>query len=204
MALSDFLLAYDWRESFDDSFHIFFPRAHSAFQQALAPPGQGFITSETALADLISFLHIRWQVAEPARMVSVRQHLKTVVALSRQDFDAILRETDNDREWVPGPSQTAITGSAVSANQIAAWHGVLDTFDALLDGKLLLPHWRLKQGINLRRVFDEPRPFDLVLWLTGPAALPYTEDGRMLTSEEWRNLTRAFEGSFGSYAIWFN
>ena len=55
MALGEFLLAYDWHESFDDSFHVFFPRAHSAFQEALAPPGEGFITSETALADLISY-----------------------------------------------------------------------------------------------------------------------------------------------------
>jgi hypothetical protein len=204
MALSEFLLAYDWRESFDDSFHIFFPRAHSPFQEALAPPGHGFISSETAIADLISFLHIRWQVVEPQRLVAVRDHLKQVIALSRQDFAAIVAETDNDREWIPNPNQAGASGSPVTANQIAAWHAVLDTFDGLLDGKLLMPHWRLKQGVNLRRVFTEPRPFDLVLWITGPAALPYVEDGRILTSEEWGDLTSAFEGSFGSYAVWFN
>jgi hypothetical protein len=204
MALSEFLLAYDWHESFDDSFHIFFPRAHSAFQEALAPPGQGFISSETAIADLISFLHVRWPVVEPQRLIAVREHLKQVTALSRQDFAAILAETDNDREWIPNPKQTGATGSPVTADQIQAWHAALDTFDDLLDGTLLLPHWRLKQGINLRRVFEEPQPFDLILWITGPAALPYVENGQVLTSREWRDITSAFEGSFGSYAIWFN
>lgn len=204
MAVSEFMLAHDWHESFDDSFHIFFPRAHSAFQQALAPPGEGFISSETAIADLISFLHVRWPVAEPQRLIAVREHLKQVVALSRQDFAAILAETDNDREWIPNPGQTGAAGSPVTASQIQAWHAVLDTFDGLLDGTLLMPHWRLKQGVNLRRVFEEPRPFDLILWITGPAALPYVENGRVLTSREWRDITSAFEGSFGSYAIWFN
>ena len=203
-ALGEFLLAYDWHESFDDSFHIFFPRAHSAFQQALAPPGDGTFSSEVAIADLISFLHIRWPVAEPARLLAVREHLLSLTALSRASWRAIEAETDNDYEWIPNASQTSVTGTPVTAQQIAAWAAVLDRVDALLDGKVLLPHWRFERGINLKRVFAEPQPFDLVLWITGPAALPYLEDGPMLTSKEWSDLTDAFEGSFGSYAIWFN
>ena len=204
MGLGEFLLAYDWHESFDASFHVFFPKAHSAFQEALAPPGEGFITSETAIADLISFLHIRWPVSEPARMAAVRAHLKAMIGLSREDFTAIKAETDDDREWIPNAQQTGAAGTPVTGGQIAAWYNVLDTFEALLDGKKLMPHWRMKQGVNIRRVFDEPQPFDFVLWITGPAALPYVEDGPMLTSEEWERITEAFEGSFGSYAIWFN
>ncbi len=205
MALSEFLLAHDWHESFDASFHVFFPRAHSPFQMALAPPSDGFIfSSEGAIADLISFLHIRWPVSEPARMAAVREHLKSMIALSRQDFSAVVAETDDDHEWIPNAHQTGAAGSPVNAEQIAAWEKVLDEFDALLDGRKLMPHWRMKQGINLRKVFEDPRPFDFVLWITGPAALPYVEDGPVLTSEEWRGIIRAFEGSFGSYAIWFN
>lgn len=92
----------------------------------------------------------------------------------------------------------------VTAEQIAAWHDVLDEVDALLDGEKMMPHWRFDAGINLRRVFEEPRPFDLVLWITGPSVLPYLEDGPVLTSRQWARITDAFEGSFGSYAIWFN
>ena len=204
MALGEFLLAHDWRESFDVSFHVFFPRAHSEFQEALAPPDDSFLGSEVAIADLISFLHIRWPVAEPERMAAVRLHLKAMVSLSRENWAAAMAETDDDREWIPSPDQTGAFGTPVTAEQVAAWHDVLDQVDALLDGERLLPHWRFDDGINLRRVFEEPRPFDLILWITGPSALPYLEDGRVLTGRQWERITRAFEGSFGSYAIWFN
>lgn len=203
-ALGEFLLAYDWHEGFDDSFHIFFPRTHSAFQAELAPPGEGFFASEVATADLISFLHIRWPLAEPARMAAVRDHLKALTGLSRASWRAIAAETDDDHEWIPNPNQTSVTGTPVTAEQIAAWAAVLDRVDALLDGNVLMPHWRFTRGIDLKRVFTEPRPFDLVLWITGPAALPYLADGPVLTGGEWNDLTRAFRGSFGSYAIWFN
>jgi hypothetical protein len=157
-----------------------------------------------AIADLISFLHIRWPVAEPERMAAVRLHLKAMVALSRDNWAAILAESDNDREWIPSPDQSSYLGTDVESDQVAAWHDVLDEVDALLDGTTLMPHWRFDEGINLRRVFEEPRPFDLVLWITGPSALPYLEDGPILTSRQWERITRAFGGSFGSYAIWFN
>lgn len=204
MALSEFMLAYDWRESFDVSFHVFFPRAHSAFQEALAAPSSSGFGSEVAIADLISFLHIRWQVEDADRMKRVREHLKQMTALSRLNWAAILAETDDNAEWVPGPGQTGATGALVSREQVEAWQLVLDELDALLDGTKLMPHWRFDQGINMRRVFDEPSAFDLVLWITGPSALPYLEDGTVLTSEEWEALTSSFEGQFGSYAIWFN
>jgi hypothetical protein len=204
MALGEFMLAHDWHESFDASFHVFFPKAHSAFQNALSRQNSETFFGETGIADLISFLHIRWPVAEPERMAAVIAHLKAMVSLSRQDWAAIAAETDDDREWIPGPGQTGVTGATVTAEQVAAWHDVLDEVDALLDGKKLLPHWRFDKGINLRRVFEEPQPFDLVLWITGPAALPYLENGAILSGEEWARITNAFEDNFGSYAIWFN
>lgn len=204
MALGEFMLAHDWHESFDASFHVFFPKAHSVFQNALSHQYSDTFFGETGIADLISFLHIRWPVAEPERLSGVREHLKAMVALSRQDWAAIVAETDDDREWIPGPGQTGVTGATVSADQVAAWHDVLDEVEAVLDGRKLLPHWRFDKGINLRRVFEEPQPFDLVLWITGPAALPYLEDGPILSGEEWARITAAFEDNFGSYAIWFN
>ncbi len=201
-AIGEFLLAYDWHESFDASFQFFFPKIDSAFARALAADKRGDFAP---IADVITFLHLRWPVAEPARMAAVRDHLKQVVALSRQSWDAILAETDDDREWLPNPDQAAaVTLLRVDTTQLAAWRELLDLADDVLDGKILVPHWRLERGINLRRVFDDPRPFDFVLWITGPAALPYLDDGKVLSSDEWRRLIGAFRGSFGTYAFWFN
>ncbi len=203
MVLGQFLLAHDWHRSFDAGFHVFFPNADTPFVKELSFSGNEW--SRERIIDVISFLHIAWPVAEPVRMQRVRGHLKTVIALSRKSWTAIEAETDDDREWLPGPRQTqSFTGILIGADQVAAWRAVLDETEAILDGRKLVPHWRLERGINLRRVFDEPQPFDLVLWITGPAALPYLESGPVTTREDWNRILQAFGSQFGRYAIWFN
>ena len=126
--------------------------------------------------------------------------------MSRASWKAILAETGDDREWIPGPQQKngVITSMPVTQEQVKAWMRALDDFDALLDGAKLLPHWRFAQGFNLRRFFLEPRDFDLVLWIAGYGAAPYLEKGPILESGEWRDLNGAFGGNFLGYAFWFN
>ena len=206
MAFGDFWLAHDWHESFDVGFTHFFPRVQSEFAKALSAPGIDPMYTEGApIADFISFFHIPWPVSDPARMAEVRQHIKAMIALSRESWDAIEAETDNDAEWLPNPRQTSPFASVqVDEARIDAWRAVLDEAEAVIDGKKLVPHWRFDKGFNLARVFDEPQAFDLVLWLTGPAALPYLEDGPVATSDEWNAMLGAFGGSFGVSAIWFN
>jgi hypothetical protein len=77
---------------------------------------------------------------------------------------------------------------------------------AILAGRRLVPHWRLApgHGINLRRVFLEPRPFDVVGWAQGAAAVPYVDKGECSSFETWRRLQRVFRGNFIGFAIWFN
>jgi hypothetical protein len=206
MAIGEFLLAHDWQESFDVSFFHFFPGMESPFRDALVPPTGNSNDQISPVADLISFLHIRWPVVEPERMAAVREHLKATIALSRESWQAIVAERDDDREWIPNPEQTNRFADVlpVSPERIDAWYAVLDEAEAVLDGEKLVPHWRFSQGFNLRRVFEEPQPFDLVLWITGPATLPYLEDGPVATPEEWGRLTQAFEGNFGLFAVWVN
>jgi hypothetical protein len=152
MAFGEFFLAYDWHESFDVSFFHFFPAMESPFRDALVPPSGSMNDEIAPIADLVSFLHIRWPVTEPARLADVRSHLKQMIALSRQSWQAINAETDDDREWIPNAHQTS-PFLVVDAERIAAWYQVLDEADAILDGKKLVPHWRFQQGFNLRRVF---------------------------------------------------
>jgi hypothetical protein len=205
MATGEFFLAHDWQESFDASFFHLFPAMQSAFRDALKPPGVSGYDDFAPVADLISFVHVRWPVSEPARMAAVRTHLKETIALSRESWAAIEAETDDDREWIPNTRQTSpFTSLQVDAERIAAWYQVLDEAEAVLDGDKLVPHWRFEQGINLRRVFEEPQPFDLVLWVTGPAALPYLEDGPVTTTEDWSRMTEVFGGRFGLFALWVN
>ena len=82
---------------------------------------------------------------------------------------------------------------------------MLDQAEQVIDGKKLVPHWRFTKGFNLARVFDEPQPFDTVLWITGPAALPYLEDGPVSTSEDWQTHGRSPSAAISAvFAVWFN
>ncbi|MFO1184546.1 MAG: hypothetical protein U1E56_07150 [Bauldia sp.] len=202
MSVADFLLAHDFEATFDNTFHLFFPAADLPLAKALAAPRATY----DDFADIVAFIHlVNWPVVDAAKMKGVRLHLKAMVDLSRKSWAAIEAEGDDEREWVPNPRQKdSVTGMSVTADQIAAWKTMLGEVDAVLDGRLLLPHWRLARGFNLRRVFDEPRRFDLVMWVSGTGALPYLEDGPLTTAARWTNITRPFGNGFATYFIWFN
>ena len=89
----------------------------------------------------------------------------------------------------------------------------LDESESLLTGKKLVPFWRstsaevvagTAQGLNLQRVFNHPRHFDLVLWVQGTDAVPYLEQGELTDQRVWAQLTDAFRGQFWGFAIWIN
>ncbi|MGA2793926.1 MAG: hypothetical protein ABSE69_10385 [Roseiarcus sp.] len=208
----EFVLAYDWRLTFERAGQLFYPRiTPRPFGDAAAAPnlgrGGGLFGDEALFADMLALVHeIRWPVAEAARLASAHAHLKQVIALNRQTWKAILARTDDDRVWIPGPQQKhgVIASMPINQEQLDAWLKALDEFEAVLDGKLLLPHWRFAQGVNFRKVFFDPRPFDLVLWATGHAAAPYLEAGPVLSGAEWANWQRIFNGNFPGYAFWIN
>jgi hypothetical protein len=87
---------------------------------------------------------------------------------------------------------------------VTGWQSALDTFEAVLDGKLLVPHWRLNKGIDLSKLFDDPQPFDAVLWVTGHGAVPFMRDGPVIGQREWRAWNATFRGNFLGYMIYIN
>ena len=206
MALAEFPLAHDWRAAFDSTFQGLFPRAGLPLSQAEKLPLPDEYRMYPAAADVIAFIHLlHWPVAEPQRMRSVLAHLEAIPPLSRENWARIQAETDNGKEWLPNPHQTGfLPGVTVTQEQIDGWMLLLDEFEALLQGKKLLPHWRFDKGINVRRMFLEPTTFDLVLLLQGSAAVPYLESGEMSTGVTWQRIGDLLGGNFIGYAIWFN
>ncbi len=207
LATSEFLLAHDWHKGFEAAFHNLFADVVSPMADALAasPSSNPRRASGADIADAIAFIHlIRWPVNEPQRMLAVRDHLKQVIDLSRQTWEAIEAETDDDCEWLPGPTQrSAVVQLTVSEEQLTSWRAMLDEAAAVL-GRKLMPHWRFAKGFILRRVFEEPRTFDLVLWIAGPAALPYLEDGPISTGTDWNDVAQPFGRGLMGYLFWFN
>ncbi len=162
----------------------------------------------SGIADLIAFVHLnRWPLVEPARMQEIGGHLQALVRLSREDWQRILREIDiNHAEWIPSPRQRgAVSDIRVTAEQVQGWHLFLDEFDALLGGKKLIPHWRFDEGVNLKKLLEQPpRNFDLVLFIQGAGVLPYLEKGELTGGETWRRMERLLGGDFFRYVLWFN
>lgn len=209
-AVCEMFLAYDTSTLHDYTAQAFFPSAKVRFPQILKQRGPGDVDRwQESIFDAIAFIHLlHLPLAEPERVKSARGHLLAVIEQSRASWKAILAEQDDDREWIPNPSQrdTVIPGVQVSQHMIDAWHGLLNELEALLNGEKLIPFWRgdTTMGVNLRRAFEEPTPFDLVLWVQGTAAVPYLEEGELTQGAFWTRMITGFRGQFMSFAIWVN
>lgn len=188
-----------------------------AYRQWLASPeGQKFLAYRKAqnlveyggLGDLIAFIHLfNWPVVDPDRMGRVRTHLLSMIDLSRENWRRIQSETDNKREWVPKPAtQSGIFNQMrVTEDRVAGWNRFLDELEAILDGEKLIPHWRfLNRGVNIRKLFEEPRTFDPVLMAQGSAVLPYLDEGELASADTFWQIDQLFDGGLLRYFIWFN
>lgn len=206
---AEFFLAHDFRDSFDNTFHRFFPQADLPFAR-ISGEGRQRDRREagdfSTLGDAVAFIHLlRWKTIEPERLVRMHARLKTVAELNRRTWAAANSETDNDREWLPNPRQQGVLpGVPVTAETVASWLDFVETFEKVLDGKLLVPHWRFEKGVNLKRLLTESKEFDAVLWFTGHAALPFLEEGPVADRMTWTRATRGLGGNFLMYAFYFN
>ena len=204
---ADFLLAHDFSAFGDATFHRLFPRAGFPMQEFAAGGALMFDPkTDTGIADAIAAIHtLDWPVVEPERLRGVRERMLAVLDYSRQNWKAILEETDNNHELVPSPRQTAIFPDAVVNDaKVAAWLLTLDKARDVLEGKLLIPHWRFKQGFDLKAYFETATETDLVMIFTGMGAIPFLGDGPVATPEDFRALQEAFGSDWLGYAFWFN
>jgi hypothetical protein len=206
-AICETMLAYDQQRLFNAIAHQLFdrPEVPALPVEILREENRDW---ERDIADAIAAIHLAsFPLKDAAKMRAAHAHLTQVIALSRQSWKAIQAETDNDHEWVPNSRQECvIPGVRVTEEMIVGWHDFLNEAERLLAGKTLVPHWRFKPevGINLHKVFHEPREFDLVLWAHGGAAVPYAEAGDVVKGETFWRLERMFRGNFVGFAIWFN
>ena len=203
---SDFFLAHDFTDFFNSIFHRFFPRARLPMQ----PYAQGGSLvmdpqTDTAIADAVAAIHtLNWPVVEPERLKGVLERAGAVTNFSRANWAAILLETDDNHELLPSPRQTGPSGEQVTQEQVDAWLKTLDDVDGVIAGELLLPHWRFRQGFDLKAYFETATRTDLVMLLTGMGALPYLKDGPIANAEVFAAANRAFGENLIGYAFWFN
>jgi hypothetical protein len=203
----DLLLAHDFSGFFDAYLHRVFPQAGLPMQD-FTKGGMLLMDAESdaAIADLVAAVHtINFPVIDAPRLSGVLDRLKAITAHSRRNWELILAETDDNRELVPSPSQTSIVlNMGVTQETVDAWMAALDTADLVLNGKLLVPHWRFKQGVDLKAYFETAKQTDLVMILTGLGALPFLKDGPIASAESFAEANKAFGAEWLNYAFWFN
>jgi len=206
-AQGDFLLAHDFSRFFDAVFHRFFPRAGLPLADA---NGNGLILdgeSDALLADAIAALHtLNWPVVDRERLAAVPERLRDVLEFSRRNWALILSETDDEAEMLPGPHQTPPEGApAISAEMVEAWLTTLDAAERVLDGELLIAHWRFPgRGFDLSAFFAEAEHTDLVMLLAGRDALPYLREGEIAGPETFEQAIDVFGADFLGFMLWFN
>jgi len=205
MAICDVGLAYDWQELFERTGHRLFSKVASPY----SPPKATEYDLVGAILDEVAMVHlVRFPVQDAERLRSALHHLEQVIGQSRLTWNAVAAETDDDREWIPGAHQRGVLpGVRVTSEMVDGWHEFLDESEQLLAGEKLIPFWRKTDephGVNLQRVFTEPRRLDLLLWLQGTAAVPYLEKGPTTSTDVWNRLQTIFGGQFIGFAVWFN
>ena len=205
-------LAFDWHQIYDQYADAVF--AGAARERPEEDPGPADLESRIQRGEALGYFElgvaihlVRWPVAAPERLLSVRDRLKIVVALSRQSWAEAMAETDDDHEWLPNPRQSnrAGPGFPPTPEQLAVWQTALNDMEAALDGKLLVRHPRYRRGFDLGRALEQMRSFDLMMWIAGHGIVPYLKDGPVASqaSIDWW-LRRLGTGARLNYARWFD
>ena len=204
-AVSQMVLAYDPTEPLT---RILTTRA--ALEQYGPLPLDAYLGMESdglGTIDLIALiLATLEQQPDAARMAVARDHLMSAIAANRDFWARVGAETDNAAEWLPNARQTSALGLALPEGTAESWQAVLADGEALLKGEKLAPYWRAGAGggINIAKLFSEPRPAPLAGWVQGWAALPYLEAGPLVSAENWSRFESLAGGEPMLLALWFN
>ena len=141
------------------------------------------------------------QTPDADRMASAKAHFLAMVADNRRFWALVETEADNAKEWLPNDRQKSAMGVDLPKGAGIAWLAILTDVEGLLNGTKLLPYWAVGSaaGVNVERMFSDPRAVDLIGWIQGWAALPYLEQGDVVGSASWT----AFEGMISGDAMLF-
>jgi hypothetical protein len=216
------VLAYDEEALWDVIAHRVFNKTELKYEflreeieEAKQKAGEGkrprgfFNFERKSILDLLGAIHnLNFPLKDIDRMQRAHGLLKQTIGHSRAMWESAKGESDNDREWIPNSKQKCpIVRADITPKMLESWDLFLDESEAVLDGRKLIPFWRgtdKNRGINLHKVFNEPRDMDIVLWIHGSAAVPYLEEGELTEPDTWRNIRRSFGGNFFFFASWFN
>lgn len=133
-------------------------------------------------------------------------HFLAMIDDNRRFWSLAALETDNTGEWVPNETQVSGMGIVMPPGTAARWQAVLADAERLLRGEVLIPHWRFgaEAGINLKKMFENPPPVDLITWVQGEGFLPYAEKGPLVSPAAWQDFENLVQGDALLFAVFLN
>ncbi|MGQ0564707.1 MAG: hypothetical protein ACT4OK_06510 [Gemmobacter sp.] len=143
---------------------------------------------------------------DPALSMKAHGHLLAMIADNRRFWRLVEAETDNDREWVPNDAQQSALGLPMPPGTGKRWQAVLADAEGMLEGRLLVPHWRMgaEAGLNLKKMFENPPAIDIVTFIQGEGLLPYAEKGTRVTANSWMDFSNFVQGDAMLFAVFLN
>lgn len=146
------------------------------------------------------------QTPDATLMASAQQHFLAMIADNREFWARVETETDNAAEWLPNDRQQSGLGLVLPPGTGASWLAVLADAEAILKGEKLVPYWRFEgpAGVNVARMFTDPRPIDVPGWIQGWAAVPYLEAGPKISPENWWAFESLVAGEALLFSIFLN
>lgn len=165
-----------------------------------------FGVDDTWVAILTIYIKALEGQPDPARTQAAHGHLLKMVQANKTFWAQVAAETDAGREWIPNQTQTSALGIDLPPETASTWQDVLTDVEHLLNGALLIPHWRLSAdaGINLERLKMDPPQFDIMGWIHGGDALPYIEKGPRISGANWGAFQRLMGGRGLMFAVMLN
>ena len=151
-------------------------------------------------------LHALAQTPDATLTRKAHAQFLAMIAENRRFWALVGQETDNDHEWVPNDRQTSALGIIMPPGTAERWQAVLADGEKLLTGELLIPHWRYgaEAGINLKKLFENPVPIDLITFTQGEGLLPFAEKGPRASPFAWNEFSRIVEGDAMLFALFLN
>jgi hypothetical protein len=146
------------------------------------------------------------QQPDAAHLRAAREDWREMIAQNRLFWAALATETDNDREWIANANQSSALPITIPEGAPEAWQKLLSDAEAVLEGKLLIPHSLLPDGygISLAAYLENPGPIDLLDWIHGRGAYPYAARGPVITRQYWNAFARMTNGNAAGFALFFN
>ncbi len=133
-------------------------------------------------------------------------HFLGMIAENKDFWAKVVLEDDNQMEWIPNDTQQSALGFEMPENTGLVWQAILADAEAILNGDLLITHWRVAPGagINVKEMFMNPPVVDIVTWMQGSGLLPYMERGPVATSQSIRAFERLVSGNSLSFSFLLN